>query len=353
MIEEGLLHESKNKINRKNIIIGAILIITLIGVFTGIALFQSSSANHFLRDHELEYAEFDTFLQKFSRVYKDSDEYQNRFAVFKANLDYIRINNNQQSSWKLALNEFADLTHEEFKSIYLTFEGNYEHEPTEKINRIELASYPSLVDWRISGKVGPVKYQGSCGACWAFSTTGSVESAYAIKNNILYSLSEQQLVDCSVSFGNQGCKQGWMSKAFQYVIKNGLVEETTYPYLGVTNKCNTSITANPVVKITSYVNGTQNSVAALATAVSNQPVSVAVDANNWQFYSSGIIGASFNCTTNLNHAVLIVGYNTINDYWIVKNQWGTHWGMQGYVYVGQVDGPGVCGIQKVPSYPII
>jgi len=215
------------------------------------------------------------------------------------------------------------------------------------------------VDWTAKGVVTPVKNQGSCGSCWAFSTTGSVESNSAIKTGSLISLSEQELVDCSGSYGNDGCDGGLMDYAFEYVKANGgLCTETDYAYTGVDGTCKSSGCThyNP---ITGYTDVTQDSETSLETAVTNGPVSVAIEADQYafQFYSSGVLTGT--CGTSLDHGVLAVGYGTTNgqDYWKVKNSWGTSWGEAGYVLIcrncDKNGNAGECGILEEPSYPTV
>jgi len=215
---------------------------------------------------------------------------------------------------------------------------------------------PASVDWVSAGAVTPVKNQGSCGSCWAFSTTGSVEGAYKIKHGSLLSFSEQQLVDCSFGspYGNLGCNGGLMDGAFQYLEKNALDLESEYPYTGVRGTC-TSSKHTGKTTLSGYTDVKVNDPNSLKAAVAVGPVSVAIEADKaaFQLYKNGIITGSA-CGTNLDHGVLVVGYgkegNT--EYFKIKNSWGPTWGESGYVRVAIESGAGVCGVQAQPSYPI-
>jgi C1A family cysteine protease len=213
------------------------------------------------------------------------------------------------------------------------------------------------VDWRDQYKVSSVKNQRSCGSCWAFSSVGAVESAWAIKNNVLYNLSEQELVDCSSQ--DRGCEGGEMSLAFKFIMNNSLCSNLSYPYVATDSTCMIN-QCNPIVHISNYSDVEHNNENSLKNAVAIQPVSVAIQANkrSFQMYQSGIY-SDLDCGFELDHGVLVVGYGYDEDfnmsYWIIKNSWSTEWGENGYIRIQKNinDTRGLCGIAMNPSYPII
>ncbi|KAD3642061.1 hypothetical protein E3N88_31285 [Mikania micrantha] len=220
-----------------------------------------------------------------------------------------------------------------------------------------VTAVPSSMDWRKKGAVTPIKDQGQCGCCWAFSAVAAVEGITQLKTGKLVSLSEQELVDCDTSGVDQGCEGGLMDNAFDFIVSNkGLTTETNYPYKGVDATCNSNEASNHAATITGHEDVPANSESALLKAVAGQPVSVAIDASgsDFQFYSSGVFTGD--CGTELDHGVTAVGYGTTDDgtkYWLVKNSWGASWGQEGYIMMqrGVEAKEGLCGIAMQASYP--
>lgn len=289
------------------------------------------------------------------KLYTSQKEDEVRFQIYKSNVIRIQDHNEKaktgEFTFVLGINQFADLTQDEFKSMYV---GTNVEKTKTNVKTLSTESLPASVDWRNSA-VSPVKNQGQCGSCWAFSTVGALEGLHAINSGSLVQFSEQQLVDCSTSFGNEGCNGGLMDFAFQYVEKNGIETESDYPYKGSDGKCAVS-GSKTSWKINGFVDVPQNVSAQLKAAVAQQPVSVAIEADGFwfQFYFGGIFSSS--CGTNLDHGVLVVGYGTESgkNYWTVKNSWGGSWGEKGYIRIADNgDGPGLCGIQMCASYPTV
>jgi C1A family cysteine protease len=298
--------------------------------------------------HRLEL--FGEWMKKYNKVYGLS-EAPMRFAIWNKAYDFALEHNAKNLTWKCGVNQFSDLTREEFSAMYLGYNWNPNKE--RRVKLLDESNVPSSVDWRKKGAVTAIKNQGQCGSCWSFSTTGSLEGLNFLKTGTLLSFSEQQLVDCSSSYGNDGCNGGEMDDAFKYVEAEGIEEESTYPYTAASGTCQYNASST-VFKNTGYSDVTVNSPTQLKAAVAKGPVSIAIEADQsaFQQYTSGTI--SSNCGTSLDHGVLIVGYTS--KYWIVKNSWGTSWGEKGYVNIAsgtQNNGAGVCGINSDPSYPTL
>lgn len=330
-----------------------------------VPLSQPSSSS----DHEM-WHEFTHFQATFNKRYESLEEMMSRFHVFINNAERIlRHNEDATQTFKMSINQFADLTQDEFKSHVGLMGGFKRHNvprvDAKKNDKCTLFNgtgriVPLEFDWREHGMVTPVKDQGQCGSCWSFSASGAMEGAYAIAHNgSLISLSEQQLIDCSRSLGNEGCNGGDMDLAFLYAIgQGGVCSEEEYGYThedGACKKCAS------VAKFTGCADVQANNQIALREAVATGPVAVAIEADAmvFQFYRSGVINSKM-CGTKLDHGVLAVGYDTDEKtktpYWIVKNSWGASWGDEGYVHIARslsTNDAGICGIAMDASFPIV
>lgn len=317
---------------------------------------------------------------------KDETHLAHIFNNWVDNDKYIELTNSKNLSYTLGHNAYSGMNLEEFgelmgfkansDSIAKGLRGNaFDSVPVlEQKEILSLESLPTSVDWRAKGAVTPTKNQKSCGSCYSFSTTGALEGAYQIKYGNLVSFSEQQIVDCSqIKYGgpNMGCNGGQIEKSESWVGKNGgLCSEDSYPYVSGTTQ-----TAGTCQKTCSLVSGSKilsssavsaNSDNAMMTAIAQQPISVGIEADqqSYQLYQSGVFTGP--CGTNLDHAVLLVGYGTSNglDYYILKNSWGTTWGTQGgYMLLGKNNDPatgkpynggkGQCGVLMEGVYPTL
>merc|ERR1719197_1730169 len=210
-----------------------------------------------LASAELSEGEYESLWQQFvsdhSKTYKPH-EVMGKFAVFKDNVNFIHDHNKNHAErlgYTVGVNQFADMTNAEFKRT-MTGLNALQEKKQENVVFLDESTAPASVDWTTKNAVTPVKNQGQCGSCWAFSTTGSVEGANAIKTGKLTSFSEQELVDCAGSFGNQGCNGGLMDNGFKYLESKGDVLESTYAYTAKTGQCSATKSANPVVAVASY-----------------------------------------------------------------------------------------------------
>ena len=310
-------------------------------------------------DENDEWKQFTHFQDRFSKKYENIEELQTRFQIFRHNLRDIVIHNlDQTQNFTMGVNQFTDLTPEEFKSQWVgglkTQVGSYGC----KTFTSGASGVPATVDWRNKGAVTSVKDQGQCGSCWTFSATGAIEGAWAISKGQLVDLSEQELVDCAtgVSYGSHGCNGGQMEGAFKFVIANGQCTLASYPY---TAKDGTCQKCTAVAHISYCSDVKPNDQVSMKAAVAQQPVAVAIEADTryFQSYSGGILTSS-SCGTSLDHGVLTVGYGEENGqkYWLVKNSWGTTWGDKGYVKIARSEStndPGICGIAMDPSFPTV
>jgi len=285
-----------------------------------------------------------------------------RRKIFEDRIERINAHNLRHdlglTTYRQGLNKFTDMTNDEFRMYKgLRFNASRVLAGGIRLNNGEFDALPKTVDWRKKGYVTPVKDQGQCGSCWAFSTTGSLEGQHFKKTGKLVSLSEQNLVDCSTAEGNQGCNGGLMDQAFDYIKKNGGIDtEKSYPYTAEDGQC--KFNANAIgARLTSHKDIPSGNEAALKKAVATiGPISVAIDASadSFQSYTSGVYDEPDCSSTMLDHGVLAVGYGTENgvDYWLVKNSWNTNWGDAGYIKMSR-NKQNQCGIATAASYPIV
>jgi C1A family cysteine protease len=304
-------------------------------------------------DEESKLVMFENWKSQFNKVYLDTAEALRRKETWLENFDWVLQHNGDPAhTYKVALNKFADLSVEEWRSKLM---NNFKHSTLLNVLEINESNLPAEVDWRKSGAVSAVQTQGDCGDCWAFSTVGALEGLAKLTTDSLMMLSVQQMVDCSQSYGNQGCYGGKIDYAFQYSAAQGIVSDVDYPYTGLDEPCHLLENVSRFYNL-GYQDVLPNNSRQLAAAVSKQPVSIGIkaDARSLQLYDSGIYN-DLTCGDKADHAVLIVGYGNTNnqDYWIIKNSWGTNWGLEGYMMIEKTseNGPGICGLATMPSYP--
>jgi len=326
----------------------------IVSVIAMLALVSASAVPEPLERRQLEFL-FESWRIDYNMSFDSAAEYVKRMDVFAANHWEIVKHNAMNYTYTLAHNEFSHLTHDEFKTQMLGF-GNVPQTDFARVDAfadVDAASLASSVDWTIKGAVTPVKNQGQCGSCWSFSTTGALEGAYFLRTRVLRDFSEQNLVDCDKV--DQGCNGGLMNNAFNFVNNNGgICLESDYPYTARVGACQTSCSKVPMRVSHTDVHQSER---ALQAAVNQQPVSIAIEADErgFQFYHSGVYTGR--CGTNLDHGVLLVGYGAQNGtkYWKVKNSWGTSWGANGYILLekGKAQRGGQCGILEYASYPTL
>jgi C1A family cysteine protease len=342
-----------------------------------------------------ESAEFESFIHRHGKKYKDGLEHRARFGVWKENLGYVRKWNADSSrSFQLGMNEFSDLSDDEFAASYLNSGLHEEYKNSETFRGLEesliqtgagagveseaqagfydirwhknTGKAPDTADWTKVGAISAVNNQAKCFACYAFASTGAIEAALVIQGKPLVKLSAQQVVDCSTpssGFMNHGCKGGTMVKSYKYIIKNGLMKWTDYGYrtdLNSRPECKLMYARckykkeKVVQRISGYVNIRKGSEKDLMNAVGMRPVAAAIDAHHRPFklYRSGVFSLDA-CTTHLTHGLLVVGYGKESGkkYWKVKNSWGTSWGQNGFGKV--VRDQNMCAIGNWANYPIV
>lgn len=294
------------------------------------------------------------------KVYEAAEEVSRR-AIWAKNTMKVVMHNAEAAQGKhtytLKMNVYGDMSHEEFLSKMVGVKQSKKASSASSFMTPANFKAPTSVDWRKQGYVTPVKDQGQCGSCWAFSAIASLEGQHFKKTGKLVSLSEQNLVDCSGKFGNQGCNGGLMDQAFDYIKANkGIDTEASYPYKAVDQKCKFKA-ADVGATVTGYTDVTSGDESALTDAIASVgPISVAIDASHdsFQLYSSGIYNEPDCSSSELDHGVTAVGYDTSadGDFYIVKNSWAASWGMDGYIQMSR-NKNNQCGIATSASYPLV
>ena len=324
----------------------------------------SLNDNMYYNDNDNDdWKHFTNFQERFSKKYSSLFELETRFKIFVSNFhDIMNHNLDQTQNFTLGVNQFSDLTSEEFKSMYVSGLKSNVGSSNCKSFSSSASNAPDSIDWRNKGAVTSVKDQGQCGSCWSFSSTGAIEGAWAISKNQLVDLSEQELVDCAtgIKYNSHGCNGGQMDGAFKFVIEHGQCADSEYPYTsGVSQTGGSCKSCSNIAHLSSCSDVKPNDQISLKAATAQQPVSIAIEADTryFQSYSGGILDSA-SCGTNLDHGVLIVGYgeDSGKKYWLVKNSWGSSWGEAGYLKIARSDSTndaGICGIAMDPSFPSV
>jgi len=323
-----------------------LFILALIGLICLVTCFKLTGLDQPNNKEVTYFTSFVSFIQKHNRQY-DPATFEEKYNTFKANVQRIEKLNEKSPNKVFGINKFADMNPEEFRRNYLMPKGVVQKTtagPLGDTLRPRNKALPDTFDWRKQGAVTAVKNQGQCGSCWAFSVCENVESVYIIATNgsaDSVDLSPQQIVDCDTDDG--GCDGGDTPTAYKYIIKAGGLEgDKDYPYHARDGSCKFN-KQKVVAKITSFKYATQNSDEnqMQQNLVSWAPLSICVDAAEWQFYDGGVMTPD-DCGTDLDHCVQMIGYaNDKGNYWIVRNSWGNDWGVDGYIYLQM--GGDTCG----------
>ncbi|KAK9124148.1 hypothetical protein Sjap_013750 [Stephania japonica] len=307
---------------------------------------------------------FKTFMSKYNKQYSSTQEYLHRLGVFARNLARAAEHQLLDPTAIHGVTPFSDLTEEEFETMFTGLKASSPFNGlTTTAPKMDVKNLPKNFDWRDKGAVTEVKYQGTCGSCWAFSTTGVIEGSHFLSTGELLSLSEQQLIDCDhkcdsedTESCDQGCNGGLMTNAYKYIIEaGGIEEERTYPYVGKPGKCKfrAEKIAARVANFT-HIPLQENQIA--ANLVHRGPLAVGLNAVFMQTYIGGVSCPLVCWKKSLNHGVLLVGYGARGfsilrlgerPYWIIKNSWGKQWGENGYYRVCR--GYGMCGVNTMVS----
>jgi len=299
---------------------------------------------------------YSEYLTAFNKTRTGAD-YTTHQAIFYLNLNQIQTHNAAGLSWKMAVNKFTDMTSEEMKAFkgYNKAGAIHQRDSMNFPSNVKLMNdLPASVDWRTKNVISPVKNQGGCGSCWAFSATESLESRVALDAGKLLTLSAQQIVSCTQNpdecGGTGGCSGATPELAFGYVQGAGITSEDNYPYEGVTGTCPTTL-PTVVAGIKGFKQVATNSYEDLMNSVAGiGPISISVDAGSWGGYGGGIFDGCDQSSPDLDHAVQLVGYGTEGgqDYWLVRNSWGEGWGENGYIRLKRTATPR-CGMDTHPG----
>jgi len=301
-------------------------------------------------------AQFADFVQKYNKVYASNVELQTRYNNFKASLERVEKTMASNPSAQYGITKFSDLSVEEFKSTILMKNTiPKDDRPVAPVTALLSPGAPTSWDWRDHNVVTPVKDQGQCGSCWAFSATEAIESAWILKGHATtktINLSPQQIVDCDTIEGVQGCNGGYTESAYEYIQQSGGQEQISdYPYTAKNGKCEFQ-KQRVDASISAYTTIPKDESALSGALSSTGPLSICLDAEHWQDYQKGVMSKLECCIfCELDHCVQLVGYNSTasTPYWIVRNSWNTDWGIDGYIWLSM--GHNTCEITADITWP--
>jgi len=296
----------------------------------------------------------------------NGDEDVERESIYNNNVAFITSENDKDHSYVLGVNQFSHLTEEEFLARHTgAKDGAVTSSEETFFGNLDERARADAVDWTTQGVVNPIKDQGQCGSCWAFSAVGTVESALALSGRSLTRLSEQQLLDCE-DYTQAGCGGGYNNKAMTFMSQYGVCSEKSYPYSATDfdddtcqagdsehghageAKCTFAVQAGIV---TGYTN-TPKTVDGLEAALNQQPVSVTIKADStFQSYRSGVLSESCPFLGQINHAVIAVGYD--DESFKIRNSWGESWGEAGYVRIAKGVKNPFCLFKQAPVVPTL
>jgi len=314
---------------------------------TGVVLFMSNSDSTEKNEVDTDLGEFHSFRIEHGKVYATEAEANHRLLIFKQNLAMIKKHNaDKTSSYKLGVNQFSDMTFEEFSAYYLHPDPEDNFKEGDDIVELATTDFEGFdekkKDWREAGIVGAVKNQGQCGSCWAFSAVSVVEEAFALQKKDIAVLAEQELVDCSRGQGNQGCNGGFSFWGLTYIAKSGVNFEKDYPYVARDQKCKPigGKGTHKIAKWTAVPAGFEKMYERLKKSPTTASFSVQ---NDFFQYKSGVYNPA-SCPGNRNHAVNAIGFDFEHEipHFIVRNSWGAKFGEAGYFRISAKGGNGTC-----------
>ena len=324
--------------------VGTVAVVALLG------LNMNNGANLAGQNKPLE-VQFRKYLAEQGKSYLTKEEYNARYQVFEAKfMKIIEHNSKNDATFTVGTNQFTDMSDAEIRQRL----GFIPAERELKLNSAHYVKGGDKIDWTSADHMNPVQDQGQCGSCWAFSTTAAAESHRAISKKGLKKHAEQQLVDCST--WNNGCGGGNIDFALDYIMTEGMKFETEYPYHAKDETCKYTDKSRLQYNIDSYADVEPENEEAFLSALSTGPLSVAIEADTWAFqsYNKGILNDAAGCGTQLDHAVLAVGYNRAEKSILVRNSWGARWGEKGYIRMAMTgNGSGMCGIYMMAAHPVM